>query len=306
MSGKAIITGILGQDGAYLTKLLYEKGYEVIGIARKPAGFENMNYLKVRPPTMYYGDVSEAAFINKVIADVRPDEVYNLAAQSHVGQSFSTPVTTMNVNYGGIVNIINAVKKYTPKTKIYQAGTSEMFGYSSKGQKLNEETPFKPMSPYAISKVAAHWAGVNAREEGIWVSNGILFNHESPIRGENFVTRKITLAKARGVTVSLGNCDAVRDWGFAGDYVEGMWRMLQNYKPDDFVLATGEAHTVKDFLNASMTNYLSVPEEKRPNDLNYLCGDPRKAKEVLGWEPKVKFKELVSMMVKADMERVGE
>lgn len=309
---KALITGILGQDGAYLTKILYEKGYEVIGIARKPAGFPNLEYLNVRPPTMYYGDVAEASFINKVISDIRPDEIYNMAAQSHVGQSFLNPITTMNVNYGGLVNIINAVKKYTHKTKIYQAGTSEMYGYSSMGQKLNEETPFKPMSPYAISKVAAHWAGVNARAEGIWVSNGILFNHESPIRGENFVTRKITKALAEKKPLSLGNYMSERDWGFAGDYVEGMFKMLQHEKPDDFVLATGETHSVLEFLKAAgdlcgHTMASGVDREcERPNDLNYLCGDASKAKEVLDWEPRVKFKELVHMMVKEDMNRYGK
>lgn len=301
---KALITGINGQDGAYLAKLLKEKGYEVIGIARKLVPHKNLEYLKVKPDHIYYGDIADAAFVNTVLADVRPDEIYNLAAQSHVGLSFSSPLTTMDVNYGGLVNIINGVKTYCSRAKIYQAGTSEMYGYSSHGQRLNEETPFKPMSPYAIAKLAAHWAGVNARAEGIWVSNGILFNHESPLRGENFVTRKITLAKARGETVQLGNIHSKRDWGFAGDYAEGMYRILQHEKPDDFVLSTGEAHSVLDFLTEADCPYECHETEMRPNDLNYLCGDYSKAKEVLGWGPKVGFKELVNMMVQADMERV--
>lgn len=296
---KALITGIYGQDGTYLCKFLKDKGYHVTGLARKPLECENHSYLGTKPDHVVFGDVAEQEFVERVIVQETPDEVYNLAAQSHVGVSFNTPLTTMQVNYGGIVNIINAVKRADIKTKIYQAGTSEMYG-SFVCDSFNEKTPFRPMSPYGVSKVAAHWAGVNARTEGIWVSNGILFNHESPIRGHDFVTRKITLAKGRGEKVSLGNVDSKRDWGFAGDYVEGMWMMLQHSKPDDFVLATGEVHSVRDFLRQADCEYEISKSNFRPNDLNYLCGDASKARDVLGWKPKVGFEELVSMMVERD------
>ena len=302
MTKKALITGINGQDGAYLTLLLQSKNYDVVGIMRKKTHMEGHEYLHCGPCDLHYGDVSEPDFVSSVIAKTRPDEIYNLAAQSHVGNSFKSPLTTMQVNYGGLVNIINAVKTYCPSTRIYQAGTSEMFGDS--GAKMqNEETPFLPKSPYAIAKVAAHYAGINARKEGIFVSNGILFNHESPIRGEDFVTRKITLAKARGETPCLGNVQSRRDWGFAGDYVEGMWRMLQHDKPDDFVLATGETYSILDFLSAAQSYYTTNASNLRPNDLGYLCGDYSKAKAVLGWEPKVRFKQLVKMMVEEDLRR---
>lgn len=301
---KALITGINGQDGAYLAKLLQDKGYDVIGIMRKKEETYNLSYTGAKP-RFYYGDISESEFINYVVWAEKPDEIYNLAAQSHVGYSFNSPITTMNVNYGGLVNIINAVKRFHPKAKIYQAGTSEMFGYAAKN-KQDEDTPFNPMSPYAISKVAAHWAGVNARKEGIWVSNGILFNHESPIRGEDFVTRKITLAKAKGEKLELGDVSARRDWGFAGDFVEGMWLMLQHDKPDDFVLATGETHSVKEFIEAVGAEYTASPNFLRPNDLKYLCGDASKARDLLGWEPKVRFKQLVQLMLSEDIKRYGK
>lgn len=311
---KALITGIAGQDGSYLAKLLNERGYDVIGIARKSERMPNMEYLGASA-RMYYGDVSEHDFINHVIKTEKPDEIYNLAAQSHVGLSFKNPVTTMQVNYGGLVNIISAVKEHSNRSKIYQAGTSEMFGASVVADDFDEMVPFKPKSPYAISKVAAHWAGVNARNEGIWVSNGILFNHESPLRGEDFVTRKITIgvsriAKGLSDHISLGNTSSKRDWGFAGDYVDGMWRMLQNHNPDDFVLATGTVHSVQDFVNAAFKAVGLKPEGRvlsncddciRPNDLNYLKGDYRKARDFLGWKPQVGFDELVSMMVERDM-----
>jgi GDPmannose 4,6-dehydratase len=300
---KALITGIYGQDGSYLCKLLKEKGYEVIGLARKPIVSENHTYLKTAPDRIYYGCVSEAGLIDYIIRTEQPDEIYNLAAQSHVGLSFYNPLTTMQVNYGGLVNIIQAVKRHG-KAKIYQAGTSEMFGSYAVADTFDEKTPFNPMSPYGISKVAAHWAGVNARAEGVWVSNGILFNHESPIRGKDFVTRKITLAAARGETVSLGNVNSKRDWGFAGDYVEGMWLMLQHDKPDDFILATNEVHSVKDVLDITGCKYQISGNNFRPNDLTYLKGDYTKAKALLGWRPKVGFKQLITMMMEADKERV--
>lgn len=300
---KALITGIYGQDGSYLCKLLKDKGYDVIGLARKPIASENHSYLKTSPDRMYYGCVSEAGLIDYVIRTEQPEEIYNLAAQSHVGLSFQNPLTTMQVNYGGLVNIINSVKRHS-KAKIYQAGTSEMYGNNRKLDVYDEETPFAPVSPYGISKVAAHYAGVNARAEGVWVSNGILFNHESPIRGKDFVTRKITLAAARGETVKLGNVNSKRDWGFAGDYVDGMWMMLQHSKPDDFVLSSGEVNSVLDLINVAECKYEICGSNIRPNDLTYLKGDFSKAKAILGWRPKVGFKELIGMMLQADKERL--
>jgi GDPmannose 4,6-dehydratase len=332
---KALITGINGQDGAYLASFLTEKGYDVIGIARKKEPTPNLDYtLKTRKrPKFYYGDVSEPEFINHVISHERPSEIYNLAAQSHVGYSFNNPATTMQANYGGLVNIINAVKAHKVDAKIYQAGTSEMFGDSGE-KKQNENTPFNPKSPYAIAKLAAHQAGVNARKEGIWVSNGILFNHESPIRGEDFVTRKVTLGavqihKGNEEPLMLGNLSSRRDWGYAGDFVEGMWLMLQHREPDDFVLATGEAYSVEELVTYAFDalgheivfNYDSIsrvgynvltnkavcvvdPKFYRPNDLTYLCGDYTKARTLLGWEPKVRFKQLVKMMVTEDLRRI--
>ncbi len=298
---KAVITGITGQDGAYLCRFLTEKGYDVVGIARRKQRHENLEYLGTSA-RMYYGDISEADFVSFVMGIERPDEVYNLAAQSHVGMSFKTPLQTMAANYSGLVNLINCVKVYRQKCKIYQAGSSEMFGDSDL-KKQNEDTRFNPKSPYAISKVAAHFAGVNARAEGVWVSNGILFNHESPIRGEDFVTRKITIAKALGEKVSLGNVHSRRDWGYAADYVRGMWMMLQHERPDDFVLATGETYSVLDFIKEAGVEYCTAQENMRPNDLNYLCGDPSKAMAVLGWRPEVGFKGLVRMMVEEDKKR---
>lgn len=330
---KALITGINGQDGAYLSALLLDNGYDVIGIARKKGPTPNIDFThKGKRPRFYYGDVSESEFINDVISKERPNEIYNLAAQSHVGNSFSNPATTMQTNYLSLVNIINAVKTFKVEAKIYQAGTSEMFGDSGL-KKQNEETLFKPKSPYGISKVAAHYAGVNARAEGIWVSNGILFNHESPIRGEDFVTRKITVGLAKwlhgGPVISLGNLSSRRDWGFSGDYVEGMWKMMWYEKPDDFVLATGETYSIEEFITYCfdaigreivftgeglerigtdvLTDKVFCNVNRafyRPNDLNYLCGDYSKARDRLKWEPKVRLKQLSRMMVEEDLRRI--
>lgn len=301
---KALVTGIYGQDGTYICKLLKGKGYQVIGIARKPIDSENHKFLNTGADIYVYGDISEPQFIENVIREYRPDEIYNLAAQSHVGLSFSAPLTTMQVNYGGLVNIIDAVKKWCKDTKIYQAGTSEMYGGFTVADSFDELTPFNPKSPYGISKVAAHWAGVNARKEGVWVSNGILFNHESPIRGKDFVTRKITMAAARGEKVKLGNISSKRDWGFAGDYVEGMWKMLQFNRPDNFVLATNEVHSVADLIKIAGVEYEIDKDNLRPNDLTYLKGDYTKAKDLLGWTPKTDFKTLIEMMISADKERL--
>jgi len=322
---KALITGINGQDGAYLAKYLHGLCYDVVGIARKNTTTENLDYVGVAP-RFYYGDISEAGFVDYVIWKEKPDEIYNMAAQSHVGQSFKNPVTTMNVNYGGLVNIINAVKKHYNRTKIYQAGTSEMFGGQHQ-ETFSEQSRFFPKSPYAISKVAAHYAGLNARKD-IWVSNGILFNHESPIRGEDFVTRKITKTIAEGKVLRLGNLDAARDWGYAGDYVKAMHSMLQYKNPSDFVIATGEVHTVREFVTEAFKTLgkeivfkgvgesemgyvdgdmvLKInPEFYRPNEVHYLLGDYSQAKACLNWRPEVGFKELVSMMMREDMRRYG-
>ena len=271
--------------------------------------------------------MSESEFINYVVWNEKPDEIYNLAAQSHVGNSFNNPVSTMSVNYGGLVNIINAVKRFKSNARIYQAGTSEMFGGENK-QVFDENSKFLPKSPYAIAKLAAHYAGLNAHKEGVWVSNGILFNHESPIRGEDFVTRKITMAISRGEKLKLGNIHAARDWGYAGDYVRAMYSMLQYEKPSDFVVATNETHTVKEFITrayAALGKDIAYEgygvEEKgfidgqcvmevdpkfyRPNDVNYLQGDFTKAKACLQWRPTIGFRELVEMMMREDMRRYG-
>lgn len=323
---KALITGINGQDGAFLAKHLQGKGYDVIGITRKNTATDNLDYVQAKP-RFYYGDISEPDFVTYVIGVERPAEIYNLAAQSHVGQSFRNPTTTMAVNYGGLVNIINSVKRIKPNTRIYQAGTSEMFGGENK-QVFDESSKFLPKSPYAIAKLAAHYAGLNARKEGIWVSNGILFNHESPIRGHDFVTRKITLAIARGDKLRLGNIHAARDWGYAGDYVKAMHHMLQLDRPDDFVIATNETHTVKEFITRAFATIgkeityeghaehevgivdgkvvMQVdPKFYRPNDVNYLQGDFSYAKACLQWRPTTTFAGLVEMMMREDMRRHG-
>lgn len=327
----ALITGIAGQDGAYLSKLLLEKGYAVYGFNKQRTPLDNLKKLDlIGEVNVIDGDITDMSSVEMAIKVSRPDEIYNLAAQSHVGYSFQAPQMTCNVNYMGFLNVLLSARSLVPHAKIYQAGTSEMFGYSACIVQ-NEETPLQPKSPYAIAKVASHWAGVNARyEAGQFVSNGILFNHESPLRHKDFVTKKITnsvhdIAKAiisshDFLPIVLGNIDSKRDWGYAGDYVEAMWLMLQHDKPDDFVIATGEAHTVREFVVETFRQYnMDIEffgrglEEKayykdkvvmeisdkfyRPNELGYLCGDATKAKDVLGWVPKVKFKELIAKMV---------
>lgn len=319
----ALITGIAGQDGAYLSKLLIEKGYAVYGLNKQRTPLDNLDKLGVRGAVnVIDGDITDMSCVNMAIKVSHPDEIYNLAAQSHVGYSFQTPQMTCSVNYLGYLNVLLSARSIVPHAKIYQAGTSEMFGYSANIIQ-NEETPLQPKSPYAISKVAAHWAGVNARyEAGQFVSNGILFNHESPLRHKDFVTKKITNAVNSGEILRLGNIDSKRDWGYAGDYVEAMWMMLQHDKPDDFVVATGQTSTVRDFVRMSYKskgmdiefNGIGIdeggyidgkmvmeidPKFYRPNDLGYLCGDASKAKTVLGWTPKVKLAQLVEMMVHA-------
>jgi GDPmannose 4,6-dehydratase len=313
---KAFITGITGQDGSYLAELLLDKGYEVHGLVRRSSSFNTWRIDHVRERiALHYGDLVDQNSLLRTLGSVAPDEVYNLAAQSHVAVSFEMPEYTTDVTGQGVLRLLDAVRDLKLPARIYQAGSSEMFGLVQQTPQT-ERTPFYPRSPYGVSKVFGHWMAVNYRESyGIHVSNGILFNHESPRRGENFVTRKITMGLAaikqgRAKELRLGNLDAKRDWGFAGDYVEAMWRMLQQDKPDDYVIATGETHSVREFVEESFGHagldwkkHVVVDEKYfRPSEVDVLLGDPTKAKTVLGWQPRVTFKALVKMMVDADME----
>jgi GDPmannose 4,6-dehydratase len=315
---KALITGITGQDGSYLAELLLEKGYDVHGLVRRSSSFNTWRIDHVRDQLhLHYGDLIDTSSLIRTLQAVGPDEIYNLAAQSHVKVSFEMPEYTGNSTGTGFLRLLDAVRELGLKSRVYQAGSSEMFGKVIETPQ-KETTPFYPRSPYAAAKVYAHWIAVNYRESyDMHVSNGILFNHESPRRGENFVTRKITLGlaaikKGKAKDIHLGNLDAKRDWGFAGDYVEAMWRMLQQDQPDDYVVATGETWSVKDFLLEAFS-YAGLDWEKyvvsdprffRPAEVDLLLGDPTKAKTRLGWKPKVDFKTLVRMMVDADMARV--
>ena len=319
---KALITGITGQDGSYLAELLLEKGYEVHGIIRRSSTFntQRIDHLYQDPHVngvrlfLHYGDMADSSNLMRIVHEIAPDEVYNLAAQSHVRVSFDSPEFTGDVDALGTMRLLEAIRLTGVKTRFYQASTSELYG---KVQEIpqRETTPFYPRSPYGVAKLYSFWAVKNYREAyGLHASNGILFNHESPRRGETFVTRKITRAVSRikmGLQSELfmGNVNARRDWGFAGDYVEGMWRMLQQDSPDDYVLATGEMHSVKEFL-AEAFGYVGLDWEKyvkhdsryeRPSEVDQLLGDPTKARTVLGWTPKVTFKELVKMMMDADL-----
>ena len=322
---KAFITGITGQDGSYLAELLLEKGYEVHGLIRRASTFntQRIDHLYQDPHVndvklfLHYGDMSDASCLARLVYEIRPDEVYNLAAQSHVRVSFDSPEFTGDVDAIGTMRLLEAIREtgLGKSVRFYQASTSELYG---KVQEVpqKETTPFYPRSPYAVAKLYAFWAVKNYREAyNLFASNGILFNHESPRRGETFVTRKITRAVGRikyGLQKDLymGNINSLRDWGFAGDYVEGMWRILQHDAADDFVLATGEMHTVKEFLQVAF-DYVGLDWEKythhdsrydRPSEVDQLLGDPTKARTVLGWEPKVKFPQLVKMMMDADLE----
>jgi GDPmannose 4,6-dehydratase len=322
---KALITGITGQDGSYLAELLLAKEYEVHGLVRRASTFNRarIDHLTLDPSLagrfrLHYGDLADGSSLRRVVETVLPDEVYNLAAQSHVRVSFDQPEYTADIVATGTLRLLEAVREHVTRTgnpvRFYQAGSSEMFGAAPPPQ--NEQTQFHPRSPYAVSKLAAHWYGVNHREAyGMFVANGILFNHESPRRGESFVTRKISLGVARIVAgtrdhITLGNLDSRRDWGFAGDYVDAMWRMLQHEQPDDYVIATGESHTVREFVEAAFRyvkldweQYIRLdPQYLRPSEVDHLLGDATKARETLGWAPKVGFEPLVRMMVDADLE----
>ena len=321
---KALVTGITGKDGSYLAELLLEKGYEVHGIVRRASSFNTarLEHLYKDPLVdntnlyLHYGDLADAVQLVKLLYDLQPDEIYNLGAQSHVRVSFDIPEYTGDVTALGAVRILEAVREagLVEKVRFYQASSSEMFG---KVQAIpqTESTPFWPRSPYACAKVCAHWLTINYRESyDMHASSGILFNHESPRRGETFVTRKITRAATRiklGLQkkLILGNLDSKRDWGYAKEYVEAMWLMLQQDKPDDYVIATNQTHTVREFLEETFACLDMDYEEfvgfdkkyERPAEVDLLIGDPTKAREQLGWEPKTTFKELVALMVREDM-----
>jgi GDPmannose 4,6-dehydratase len=322
---KALITGITGQDGSYLAELLLAKGYEVIGLVRRSSSFNTrrIDHLYKDPHEagvklrLIYGDLNDASSLNHVLRTTKPNEIYNLGAQSHVRVSFDVPEYTAEVTGLGSVRLLEAIREMDLDCRFYQASSSELYGKVVETPQ-RETTPFHPRSPYACAKAYAYYITVNYRESyGMHASNGILFNHESPRRGETFVTRKITRAAAHikhGLQdkLFLGNLDARRDWGFAGDYVEGMWRMLQQDKPDDYVLATGETYSVRQFLDEAFglldldwKKYVEVdPRYFRPAEVDLLLGDASKARKELGWAPKVGFKELVKMMVDGDLERV--
>nr|ABV27330.1 GDP-mannose 46-dehydratase [Chloracidobacterium thermophilum] len=326
MSKVALITGITGQDGSYLTELLIAKGYAVHGIVRRSSSFSTgrIDHLYRDPHdpqrqlTLHYGDLADSTSLRRILEAVQPDEVYNLAAQSHVKVSFEQAEYTGDVVATGTLRLLESLRDVVARTgkpiRYYQAGSSEMFGAAAPPQ--SETTPFYPRSPYAVAKVAAYWYTVNYREAyGLFACNGILFNHESERRGETFVTRKITRAVGRikyGLQkkLYLGNLDAKRDWGFAGDYVEAMWLMLQQEAPDDYVIATGEAHSVREFLEAAFArvgldwrDYVEIdPRYFRPTEVDHLLGDASKARQRLGWRPRVSFSELVARMVDHDLE----
>jgi len=323
---RALITGITGQDGSYLAEFLLKKGYEVHGLIRRASTFNTERidhlYIDSHDPKakifLHYGDLSDSGQLTNLIYNIQPEEIYHLGAQSHVKVSFDMPEFTGDVTGLGATRLLEGIRRSGIKTKFYQASSSEMFGSSPPPQ--NENTPFRPRSPYAAAKVYAFWMVANYREAyKIFASNGILFNHESPRRGETFVTRKITRSLARiklGLErkLYLGNLNAKRDWGFAGDYVEAMWLMLQQDGPDDYVIATGESHSVKEFLEEAFKykgldwrEYVEIDSRYfRPTEVDSLLGDASKARKKLLWEPKVKFKELVKLMVDADIKELEE
>ena len=339
---KALITGITGQDGSYLLELLLEKGYEVHGIIRRSSSFNTgrIDHLYNNPQIygsrmfLHFGDVTDTSNLNRLLEKVEPEEIYNLAAQSHVKVSFEVPEYTAEVDAVGTLRFLDAIRETGVRTRFYQASTSELFG---KVQEVpqTEHTPFYPRSPYGVAKLYGYWIIINYREAyGLYACNGILFNHESPRRGETFVTRKITLAAARiklGLqkNLTIGNLHAKRDWGYAPEYCEGMWRMLQQKEPEDFILATGETHSVKEFIETVFTelemdlvwkgekeNEIGIskkdsqtlvevdPRYYRPTEVELLIGDATKAKNKLGWVPKTTFSELAKMMARADFEKV--
>lgn len=339
---KALITGVTGQDGSYLAEFLLDKGYEVHGVVRRSSTFNRGRIDHLRRASLgeqhirlHYGDLGDTESLTTILAEVRPDEIYNLAAQSHVGISFTMPTYTGDVSGLGVVRLLEAVRQLVPEARFYQASSSELFGKVCEVPQ-NEDTPFHPRSPYAVAKLYAYWATITFREaHGIFAANGILFNHESPRRGENFVTRKITRAVAEIAAgtrdlVSLGNLEARRDWGFAGDFVDSMWRIVQADEPDDWVVGTGEEHSVREFcelafglvgvdLEWSGSGVDEVGRDRatgtvrvavnsryfRPAEVDRLLSDSSKIRRELGWKPRVGFEDLVKMMVDNDLEAIG-
>src|SRR6195952_1915951 len=326
MAKSALITGITGQDGSYLAELLLSKGYEVHGIVRRSSTFNRERLDDIyqdahdgqRSLYLHYGDLGDSSSLVNLLRDVQPDEVYNLGAQSHVKVSFEIPEYTGDITGLGTIRLLEAVRASKLATRVYQASTSELFGSTAPPQ--SETTPFHPRSPYGVAKIYSYWATVNYREAyDMFTANGILFNHESPRRGETFVTRKITRAVARiqaGIQdkLYLGNLDAIRDWGYAPEYVEGMWRMLQADEPGDYVLATGVGATVREFVSAAFKAvdlewepYVEVdPNYYRPSEVDYLLGDPTKAEKVLGWKASTHWDELAKIMVAADCQLLDD
>ena len=318
MSRRALITGITGQDGSYLAELLLAEQYEVHGIVRRPLGEGCWRIAHIQDRLqLHHADLLDEWSLLRLLESVQPDEVYNLAAQSFVPTSWSQPLLTGEVNALGVARLLEAVRQVNPRIRFYQASSSEMFG-RVRQEPQNEDTPFWPRSPYGAAKAYGHWIAVNYRESyDLFVCSGILFNHESPRRGLEFVTRKVTDAAARiklgrATTLRLGNLEALRDWGFAGDYVRAMWQMLRQDKPGDFVVATGVKHSVRDLVELAFahvgldpTKHVETdPSLLRPAEVTTLCGDASRARAALGWEPRVSFAELVRMMVDADLKRV--
>ncbi|MBD2105096.1 GDP-mannose 4,6-dehydratase [Leptolyngbya sp. FACHB-261] len=328
---RALLTGITGQDGSYLSEFLLEKGYEIHGIMRRTSTFntDRIDHIYEDPHSsdarlfLHYGDLTDGTTLRRILEEVCPQEIYNLGAQSHVRVSFDSPEYTVDSVGMGTLRLLEALRDYQQRTgeevRFYQAGSSEMFGLVQEVPQ-KENTPFYPRSPYACAKVYAHWQTINYRESyNLFACNGILFNHESPRRGETFVTRKVTRAVARIVAgkqkkLYLGNLDARRDWGYAKDYVRAMWLMLQQSEPEDYVVATGETHSIREFLDIAFTrvnlnwqDYVEIdPRYFRPAEVELLLGDPTKAKTKLNWEPSVTFKQLVELMVDADLEAIGQ
>ena len=326
MARKALITGITGQDGSYLAELLLSKDYEVHGLIRRSSTFntDRIDHIYTDPHDpksrlfLHYGDLNDGSQLTNLIYNIKPDEIYHLGAQSHVRVSFDIPEFTGDVTGLGTTRVLEAIRRSGINTRFYQASSSEMFGDAPPPQ--SETTPFRPRSPYGVAKLYAHWMAKNYRDGyGLFAVNGILFNHESPRRGETFVTRKITRAVARikyGLEekLYLGNLDAKRDWGYAGDYVKAMWLMLQQEKPDDFVIATGESHSVKELMveafgyaNLDWRRHVVIdPKYFRPTEVDFLQGDATKAEKKLGWRPEIRFKDLVKMMVDADIKELND
>lgn len=326
MKKKAFITGVTGQDGSYLAEFLLAKDYEVHGLVRRSSSFNRGRIENIYTDAqgsenlfLHYGDLTDSSNLFRLVEKICPDEIYNIGAQSHVRVSFDTPEYTSDVDALGALRLLEAIRETRIKTKLYQASSSEMFG-KVQAVPQNEKTPFYPRSPYGVSKVFAYWMTVNYRESyNLFACNGILFNHESPRRGENFVTRKITMGVAEILAgkrkkLFMGNLDAKRDWGYAPEYVEAMWLMLQQEKPDDYVIATGETHSVRDFLQEAFKlvgisdweKYVEIdPRYYRPAEVDLLVGDASKARQKLGWKPKITFKELTRLMLESDCKKIG-